>query len=53
MAKSKKQKRTEAEVRRAEYDALSTVEKIRRAERARGTSKKQLKRLRKELNSSK
>ena len=47
MAKSRAQKRTEAKIRQAEYDALSTKQKVQRALRARGQSKKQLRKLNK------
>lgn len=43
--KTKAQRSIEAKERRAEYEALSIDEKIRRAEAARGLSKRQLDRL--------
>lgn len=46
MAKTRKQKREEAEVRQKEYDALTTDQKIARAGSRRGSSEKELKRLR-------
>ena len=51
--KSKRQKREEAEIRHAEYQALSTEQKIARAKAARGKSKKQLERLAKEQKDGK
>jgi hypothetical protein len=46
MAKSKKQKRIEAEARQTEYDELSLEDKVRRALRAPGHSRKELEKLR-------
>jgi len=43
--KSKEQKRKEAEVRQAEYDKLTTAQKIARANKAQGNSKRELARL--------
>lgn len=45
----RKERREQAAVRQAEYDALSTEQKIARAEGRRGNSKKELTRLRREL----
>ena len=48
--KSLEQKRKEAEVRRLEYAKLSVEEKIKMVESARGESKRQLLKLRKQLS---
>ena len=48
MAKTKAQKRTEAEARRAEYNRLTLDEKLRRCQAARGKSAKQIQRLKKQ-----
>jgi len=46
MAKTKAQRRTEAEVRRAEYEALTVEQKLRKAANARGSSRKVVEKLR-------
>ncbi len=43
--KTRKQKQEEAAVRQAEYDALTTEQKIARAQSRRGNSAKELRRL--------
>lgn len=51
MAKSKAQKRTEADARQQAYDALSHQDKVLRAKKSRGNSAKVLKKLRKAAKS--
>ena len=43
--KSRKTKQAEADIRQSEYDALTTEQKIARAQSRRGESKKELRRL--------
>jgi hypothetical protein len=53
MAKSKQQKKAEAEIRQAEYNELSFEQKITRIKAARGKSRKQLEKLQKQTQKRK